>query len=76
MAAASLSTSQFWRKHPKLLPQPLALPRWVATPLVVISSVAYANALFLPPAVDQGIADRVIASAKWVIRLLLRVDLD
>ena len=73
MAAERLSSSRPWRKSG--LP-PLSLPRWIATPLVVASSVAYANFLVLPPAVDQGIADRVMASARWVLRLLLRLDLD
>ena len=73
MAAERLSASLFWRRTN--LP-PLSLPRWVATPLVVASSVAYANALFLPPAVDQGIAARVMSSASWVLKLLLRVDLE
>ena len=45
-------------------------------PLVVASSVAYANLLFLPPAVDQGIAARVMASASWVLKALLRLDLE
>ena len=73
MAAERLSSSRPWRKSG--LPA-LALPRWLATPLVVTSSVAYANILFLPPAVDQGIADRVMASARWVLKLLLRLDLE
>lgn len=74
MAAERLSASPLWRKSG--LP-PLSLPRWLATPLVVASSVAYAQFLFLPPAVDQGIADRVMASARWVLGLLLpRLDLD
>jgi hypothetical protein len=72
MAAERLSTSRFWKANK--LP-PLSLPRWLAIPLVVSSSVLYANFLFLPPAVDQGIAARVMRSASWVLKLLLRVDL-
>jgi hypothetical protein len=73
IAAECVSGSRLWRKSK--LP-PLSLPRWLATPLVVASSVAYANLLFLPPAVDQGIAARVMASASWVLKALLRLDLE
>ena len=73
IAAERVSGSRLWRKSK--LP-PLSLPRWLATPLVVASSVAYANLLFLPPAVDQGIAARVMASASWVLKALLRLDLE
>lgn len=73
IAAERLSNSRLWRANK--LP-PLSLPQWLAAPLVVCSSVAYANALFLPPAVEQGIAARVMRTASWVIKLLLRLDLD